>query len=77
MSKEGPHYLSYLLRLWQENDGGVICQGVERVVWRASLENSLTGKRQGFRSLDELFTFLRQETGVVADGAERDNDAWH
>jgi hypothetical protein len=51
-------YLSYLLRLWRANDG-------KQHVWRASLENSLTSERQGFASLDELFEFLRQQTGTV------------
>jgi hypothetical protein len=70
MSKEQPDYLSYLLRLWRD-----IHRGEGQAVWHASLESSLTGKRQGFSSLDDLFAFLRQETRVVVDGAEKDNDA--
>ena len=70
MSKEQPDYLSYLLRLWRENDDGNAHRDEKAVLWRASLENSLTGKRQGFDSLDKLFTFLRQETGLEFDGAE-------
>ena len=70
MSKERPDYLSYLLRLWRD-----IHRSEGRAVWRASLESSLTGERQGFNSLDDLFAFLRQKTRVVMDGAEKDNDA--
>ena len=36
--------------------------------WRASLEDSHTGKRKGFSSLKDLFTFLGQETGHRARG---------
>jgi hypothetical protein len=67
MSKEQPAYLSYLLRLWRENDDTDIHRAGERVFWRASLENSLTGKRQGFSSLNDLFAFLQRETGVMLD----------
>jgi hypothetical protein len=35
------------------------------MTWLASVESSLTGKRQGFASLDDLFAFLRRQTGAV------------
>jgi hypothetical protein len=60
MVSERPEYLSYLLRLWSVN-------GAEKTVWRASLENALTGERKAFASLDDLFDFLRQQTGVRSD----------
>ncbi len=75
MPREQPDYLSYLLRLWRDDEDGGIHRGKDQVAWRASLENSLTGKRQGFRSLDDLFAFLQQETGVVVDEAEKECDA--
>jgi len=50
-----PHYLSYLLRLWQTSDG-------ETWVWRASLETPGTGERRGFGSLKDLFEFLQAQT---------------
>jgi hypothetical protein len=50
--EERPAYLSYLLRLWQEDKEGQ--------AWRMSLENAHTDERKGFASLDELFSFLRQ-----------------
>ena len=74
MSREQPDYLSYLLRLWRETDDGGIDRDAEQVVWRASVENSLTGKRQGFNSLDGLFIFLRQATGVIVDRSETECD---
>jgi hypothetical protein len=48
-------YLSYLLRLWRENDQDQPC-------WRASLEGTHDSERQSFASLDDLLAFLRQET---------------
>lgn len=57
MVKEKVDYLSYLLRLWRE--------GEEKTTWRASLESSRTGERKGFASLDDLFHFLRRQTGTT------------
>jgi len=58
MSREERRYLSYLLRLWQVRSGG-------ELVWRASIESSLTGERKGFANLDDLFDFLQEQTGAV------------
>jgi hypothetical protein len=55
----GEPYLSYLLRLWRVSDE-------ERPVWRASLKSAHSGERLGFGSLEELFDYLRAETGVKA-----------
>ena len=63
MTKDQPEYVSYLLRLWRGS-------GEETAVWRASLESPHTGERRGFASLDELFDFLRQQTGVSSDSSE-------
>jgi hypothetical protein len=59
MVGEKPHYLSYLLRLWQTSDG-------EKKVWRASLESPSAGERHGFASLKDLFDFLEAQTGQIA-----------
>jgi hypothetical protein len=61
MTEKQPDYLAYLLRLRRARVEG-------RTVCRASLESSLTGKRLGFASLDELFEFLRRETATMLDG---------
>ena len=63
VTKERPDYLSYLLRLWQVNDDEAP-HGEGEVVWRASLESSHTGERKSFASLEDLFDFLREQTGV-------------
>lgn len=52
-----PDYLSYLLRLWRaEGSAGA---------WRGSVESPQTGERLGLGSLDELFAFLREQTGTL------------
>lgn len=51
------NYLSYLLRLWRTEESNP---------WRASLEDSRTGERVGFGSLEGLFAFLREETEPAA-----------
>ena len=67
-SQERGDYLSYLLRIWRENDGEV-------PVWRASLRSSQTGEKVGFGTLEELFEFLRHKAGAIPDSAEgRDGD---
>ena len=51
---------SYVLRLWQaREDGGAS--------WRASLQVVPVGERLGFASLEELFSYLRQQ--ALAAGA--------
>lgn len=77
MQGEQRRYISYLLRLWQIKSEG-------ELVWRVSLENPITHKRQGFGSLEELCDFLAQEIGhgtqdkvSSLDGtkkSEREND---
>jgi hypothetical protein len=60
MSKERPDYLSYLLRLWRASREG-------KVIWRASLQSSDTRERKGFTNLDDLFDFLREQTGAAPE----------
>jgi len=52
------HYFSFMLRMWRANGEG-------KAAWRASLESPHTGESIGFASLEELFTFLRQQAGVA------------
>jgi hypothetical protein len=63
MAKGRPDYLSYLLRLWQVSGDGEPPDMGRKAIWRASLESTRTGERRGFASLDELFDFLREQTG--------------
>ncbi len=50
---ETKQYRSYLLRLWR-------CESPDQS-WRASLEDSRTGQRIGFATLEQLFAFLMDE----------------
>jgi hypothetical protein len=59
-----PDYLTYLLRLWRMRGAGA-------AGWRASLASPDSGERHGFASLDDLFLFLRRETGA---GSEKDDE---
>jgi hypothetical protein len=70
MTSEQPDYLSYLLRLWQED-------GKESTNWRASLESALTGRRHVFPCLEELFAFLQRQTGSSCDGNENEGVREH
>ena len=57
-SVEQRYYLSYLLRLWRTGDG-------EEPLWRASLKGVHDGEQMGFASLQDLFHFLRTQTGTL------------
>jgi hypothetical protein len=63
-----PRYRAYLLRFWEER--GV--RPETSSVWRFSLEDSQTGERRGFSSLDTLVAFLRKELASGADGKSQD-----
>jgi hypothetical protein len=54
-------YRAYLLRLWLTDLEGAGAAG-----WRASLEDSRTGERLGFASLEQLFAFLLMLTEDAA-----------
>ena len=53
-------YVSYLVRIWREDEGAT--------TWRASIVGTLSGRRVGFASLEDLCTFLRQHSTI---GLER------
>jgi len=61
-------YLSYLLRVWRSNG--------DRITWQASLESPHTSERIGFANLDELFSFLRQQTGEVSNSEAGRKEHW-
>jgi hypothetical protein len=61
MGKRRSDYLSFLLRLWHVNADD------DETAWRASLQEGLTGERMSFAGLEELFAFLRRQTGVAPD----------
>lgn len=55
-------YTIYLLRLWLNDE--------RETGWRFSLEDPRTGARRGFASLEELTTFLQQETSGTVERAQ-------
>jgi hypothetical protein len=67
-------YLSYLLRLWRvssverarRDDSG-------QAVWRASLQETLSGDRTNFASLDDLVAFLQHQICDVLNEDEDDD----
>lgn len=73
MEQRKETYYSYLLRLWRTSDPQQRIQNDLQPVWRASLEGSFSGGRKAFASLEELFNFLRQQTGGQT-GQEEDNN---
>ena len=56
-SVEQRDYFSYLLRLWRTGEG-------DRSTWRASLKSAGSGEQVAFASLEDLFRFLRTQTGT-------------
>lgn len=64
-----PTYRAFLLRLWQAHSA-------DGMVWRASLEDSRTGIRLGFSSIQRLHEFLLDQTEVQNQSDTRlTNDA--
>jgi len=62
-----PLYFSYLLRLWRSAQG-------TSSVWHASLEDPMTGERQGFTSLKSLFAFLEALTAAESSQQSVEGD---
>ncbi len=65
MANKQARYLSFLLRLWRDNGG-------ETQGWRASLQSSLAGEQQSFADLEQLFGFLRRQTGMDCESDDRE-----
>lgn len=55
---DGRRYSSFLLRVWLVEDK-------DPPVWRASLEDTRSGERKGFASIEALVKFLREQTGPL------------
>jgi hypothetical protein len=64
--KPPPRYSAYLLRCWQERDSSIDVSAT----WRFSLEDSRTGKRQGFADLESLMQYLPEAL------QEDDSEVW-
>lgn len=63
VDRENPDYQSFLLRLWR-------VKGTGPLAWRASLESTATGRRQGFANLEHLFAFLEAQTALQDPGVK-------
>ena len=57
MIEDRPHYIAYMLRVWQVGGG--------ESAWRASLESPHTGELHVFTDLTELFAFLQSTIEVL------------
>jgi hypothetical protein len=66
-TREQPDYLSFLLRLWRVSSGEGAQQDAEAMVWRASLQDTLTDVRVNFSNLEDLIVFLRRQMVAVSD----------
>jgi hypothetical protein len=59
VEREKPNYRSYLLRLWWSEDEGT-------TAFRILIEDSATGQRTGFSSLEDLVAYLCKEVSINA-----------
>ena len=63
-------YLSYMLRLWLEDDSDRGCANWAEGEWRASLQDPHTQEMQVFTDMKALFAFLVAETARRASGED-------
>lgn len=64
---ENRHYLSYLLRLWKESSH-------VPPLWRASLQSPHSEEIHGFSGLEDLFDYLKDQTGEkISKGMSADS----
>lgn len=63
MNKRQQSYRAYLLRLWQESP---------QTDWRGSLEDTRTGKRQHFATVNSLIESIMQQTQGASHGTTTD-----
>jgi hypothetical protein len=61
--------------MWRESGAGESSDEEEGPTWRASVVSTLTGKRQGFSSLDDLFDFLRGRENAILDRQPDDHQS--
>jgi len=61
-------YVSYLLRLWQEQDE-------QAAIWRFSLDDPRTGERVGFADVETLLRFLNERmSSTVVDAGTKEEE---
>ena len=64
---DGRRYASYLLRMWQVENG-------DSPHWRASLEDTHTGERRGFSSLITMYKYLDRVAALTAENGETNQE---
>ncbi len=70
VTQEPSEYLSYMLRLWRASSDAGPGPGRKGMVWRASLQDTLTDERISFTNLEDLVAFLRRKMEVDLDTTE-------
>ncbi len=70
ISEDKPIYMSYLLRLWEDDDRESGRGTGSAPVWRASLENAFTHELQGFETLNDLFEFLENQMASASQARD-------
>jgi hypothetical protein len=64
MKEKNENYFSYVLRIWLEPG--------DEEQWRFSLEDTRTGKRLGFTSLEKLMRFIDSLTNREFQQSQKD-----
>ena len=66
MEEKKTDYRSFLLRIWiEQTDGNK---------WRYSLEDTRTGKRKGFATLEKLIVYLEEITRYTPNSSKDTNE---
>jgi hypothetical protein len=68
VTKTQSEYLSFLLRLWRVSVDVSSDPDSEEMVWRFSLQDTLTDERASFTDLKDLVAFLRRKMDAGWDG---------
>lgn len=55
MTGTSRRYRSFLIRLWRSESD-------DTSIWHASTEDTMTGERRNFAAINQLFSFLEQQT---------------
>ena len=71
--RQPPNTLSFMVRLWRVSEGSSLGDDAT-VVWRASVQEALTGERIFFASFGDLVSFLRRQMGVTSGEAADDRN---
>ena len=65
MHRQAPFYHTYILRVWEERNSQT-----EQTTWRLTIEDSTTGERQGFETIEALLSCLTQKLKATLEGKQ-------